>query len=219
MRRILFVAAFAVGVAASASPAGASTTIGQLAPNGFTSYGCAAPEDLVQPTVTSGTAYAVPSGGATITSWSTHADSTAGVMFTFKVFRPAGGSNFTVVAHDGPHAIAPNMTDTFPVNIAVQPGDLIGYHNLTSSSPCAFAGGSDPMLYLGGDIQDGTTGGPFNSSSGWRLNLTAEVSGPIVSPTGQRAAALASCKKRARKHHWAHKRLKKCKKRAKLLPV
>ena len=38
-------------------------------------------------------------------------------------------------------------------------------------------------------------------------------------PTGQRAAALASCKKRAHKHHWSHKLLKKCKKKANLLPV
>jgi hypothetical protein len=38
-------------------------------------------------------------------------------------------------------------------------------------------------------------------------------------PTGQRAAALKSCKKRAQKHHWSHKRLKKCKKNANLLPI
>ena len=38
-------------------------------------------------------------------------------------------------------------------------------------------------------------------------------------PTGQRAAALASCKKRAHKHNWSKKRLKKCKRRALLLPI
>jgi hypothetical protein len=38
-------------------------------------------------------------------------------------------------------------------------------------------------------------------------------------PTGQRAAALASCKKRAKQHHWSHQRLRKCKKKANLLPV
>jgi concanavalin A-like lectin/glucanase superfamily protein len=37
--------------------------------------------------------------------------------------------------------------------------------------------------------------------------------------TGQRATALARCKKRAHKHHWSHKRLKRCKKKANLLPV
>lgn len=222
MRKVLVLATMALSMAAIApalSSAATPVTIGQLAPTGFSSYGCAAPEDLVQPTVSSGTPYAVPSGGATITSWSIHADSTAGVMLTFKVFRPAGGSNFMVVARDGPHPIAPSTTDTFPVDIAVQPGDLIGYHNVTSGSPCAFSGGGDPLLYLGGDIADGATGGPFNNSSGWRLNLTAEVMGPTMIPTGQRAAALKICKKRAKKHNWPHKRLRKCKRKARLLPL
>jgi CSLREA domain-containing protein len=39
------------------------------------------------------------------------------------------------------------------------------------------------------------------------------------SPTGQRGAVLASCKKRAHMHHWSHKRLKRCKRSANLLPV
>ena len=38
-------------------------------------------------------------------------------------------------------------------------------------------------------------------------------------PTGKRAAALASCKKRARKQNWSRKRLRKCKRKANLLPV
>jgi hypothetical protein len=37
--------------------------------------------------------------------------------------------------------------------------------------------------------------------------------------TGQRAAALKKCKKKAKKKHWTKKKLKKCKKKAKLLPV
>jgi hypothetical protein len=39
------------------------------------------------------------------------------------------------------------------------------------------------------------------------------------SATGQRAAALKKCKKRAHKQHWPHNRLKRCKKKARLLPV
>jgi hypothetical protein len=42
---------------------------------------------------------------------------------------------------------------------------------------------------------------------------------PGAAATGQRAAALARCKKRARKQQWPHKRRKKCRKRANLLPV
>jgi hypothetical protein len=42
---------------------------------------------------------------------------------------------------------------------------------------------------------------------------------PAPGPTGRRAAALKSCKKRAHKRHWPHRRLKNCRKRAKLLPL
>ncbi len=54
----------------------------------------------------------------------------------------------------------------------------------------------------------------MSTIAGYRLNLTA-----TLVPAGQRAAALASCKKRAHKHHWSHKRLKKCKKQANSLPT
>jgi len=42
---------------------------------------------------------------------------------------------------------------------------------------------------------------------------------PAAGPTGQRAAALKTCKKRARKLDWSRKQLRKCKKKASLLPV
>lgn len=42
---------------------------------------------------------------------------------------------------------------------------------------------------------------------------------PTPADTGQRAAALATCKRRAHKHHWPHKRLKGCKKDANRLPA
>ena len=48
---------------------------------------------------------------------------------------------------------------------------------------------------------------------------TLGPAGPTSGPTGQRAAALKRCKKRAHKHHWSKDRLKKCKKKARLLPV
>lgn len=42
---------------------------------------------------------------------------------------------------------------------------------------------------------------------------------PVVGPTGQQAAALKRCGKRAKTHHWSRERLKKCKKNARALPV
>jgi hypothetical protein len=51
-----------------------------------------------------------------------------------------------------------------------------------------------------------------------QLTLTdTPSSGPGV--TGQRAAALKKCKKNAHKKHWSKKKLRKCKKKANLLPV
>jgi hypothetical protein len=52
------------------------------------------------------------------------------------------------------------------------------------------------------------------------LGGTTQTSVPFsVTTTGQRAAAFASCKKRAKKHNWSHKRLRKCKRKANLLPL
>jgi hypothetical protein len=73
-------------------------------------------------------------------------------------------------------------------------------------------------------------GGPFftNSASqpptgGWNsLGPTSDFAFKtyvIPAATGERAAALRRCKKRAHKHHWPHNRLKKCKRKANLLPV
>ena len=42
---------------------------------------------------------------------------------------------------------------------------------------------------------------------------------PTVSATGQRAAALKKCKQTAKKKNWTKKKLRKCKQKAKLLPV
>ena len=41
----------------------------------------------------------------------------------------------------------------------------------------------------------------------------------LSSPTGQRAVALKKCKKKAKKKHWTKKKLRNCKRKAKLLPV
>lgn len=67
-------------------------------------------------------------------------------------------------------------------------------------------------------IADGANGSPHTIA----LSGTGTPPGGTPTagtPTGERAAALQRCKKRARKHNWSHKRLRKCKKRARLLPA
>lgn len=78
----------------------------------------------------------------------------------------------------------------------------------------------DPdWLRVGTDIVGGATPPTFNAAFSLSAGAATATPTPPPSNTGQRAAALAKCKKRARKHHWSHKRLRKCKKKARLLPI
>jgi hypothetical protein len=99
-----------------------------------------------------------------------------------------------------------------PLFVNATGGDL---HEATGS-PTIDAGISSPL--------NGTTdldGNPRTIGSATDIGAYEYVppTPPSPGPTGQRAAALKRCKKRAHKHHWSHKRLKKCKKNANLLPV
>jgi hypothetical protein len=178
-RKLALLAAVCTSVAlAPASPA-AAITIGQLWPgSGSFSY-CGDNYDYAPGPVSSGAPYVVPSGFSTITSWSTNAtaNTTGSQLLTLKVFRSIGGNSFMVVAHDGPRVLAPSTLNTFAVNIAVQPGDLIGLHapSMNGGPACNYLAGPDVLFYLpGSDIADGASGGPFYTDFG-HLNLSAEV--------------------------------------------
>jgi Divergent InlB B-repeat domain len=77
----------------------------------------------------------------------------------------------------------------------------------------------------GGCSGSGTCQGTMSSDQSVSASFTATGGGgggtttPPPGPTGQRAAALQKCKKLAKKKHWSHSRLKKCKRAANLLPV
>ncbi len=115
----------ALSLAASASPATASVTIGQLV---SASAPCAANNDWAQLSVGSGTSYVVPGKGS-ITSWSHSAGAGAGQMMTMKIWRQVvAGTTYAAVGHDGPRALGPSAINTFPVNIPVMPGDVLGFH-------------------------------------------------------------------------------------------
>jgi hypothetical protein len=174
--------AICVGAVALTFPAsGQATTIGQLAPGNPPPVICGfGKEDTVQTTITSGTSYTVPPFGAKIVQWSTNAGAFIGgpQVYTFKVFRPAGPSRFTVVGHDGPHLLTDGTLNSFPVDIAVKPGDIIGlYWDAGSfSTACEFiATSADDYLERSGGLADGESG-DFSSHGGdYRLNVSAEV--------------------------------------------
>ena len=204
--RLLPAIALAAGsLLAAASPASA-LTIGQLSTGSDSP--CAADMDWVQPTVTSGTAYAVPARYHRIVDWRTGALGYPNQSLTFKVFRPAGAAyTYKVVAHDGPRRIQEGQLNKFKVDIKARPGDLIGLHTVTDRYKCDFLA-QETEYTRSGNLADGKIGGPFSASSGYRLNVAAKVG------TGKRATALNKCKKK----HSAEAR-KKCKKRAQKQPV
>jgi hypothetical protein len=173
----------AVSLTASASSAGAAVTIGQLgtppSPN------CEEQVDRVQPAVTSGDSYVVPStGGATewnLTSWSTSPPAGDGFTMTMKVFRPVNAATFTAVAHDGPRALTGGALNTFETNIAVKAGDVLGLNVPAAPAfPCGFVVAGDSYLRTGSgtDLADGLSA-PFPTAvADRRLNIEA-----VVTPT------------------------------------
>jgi hypothetical protein len=179
MKRLVICAVGTLALLA-ASPARATITIGQLLPAGATAQNCGPSSGgYVQATVTSGNPYAVPPSGVRITSWSTAAIATTGQQLSLILFRPLGGSTYLAVTHDGPHPLAPSAVNTFPVNIPVQPGDLLGLDSFNTNFPtaCGFQVPGETgewNSFPNPPPPDGTSGS-FNQIPGNRVNVSAEV--------------------------------------------
>ena len=177
--RAAWLCVLSIGVAV---PQAGATTIGQLAPGSAPPALCMVTFDVVNPAVTSGAGYVVPSYGTALTSWSTNAAAAPNQTLTLKVFRPVSGLTYRVVAHDGPRPLASGSVNTFPVNIGVLPGDLIGLNSAnapSASNACVFSdpGFSSPTdRYRSktGDAPDGADV-TFGGGSVAHTNLTAVV--------------------------------------------
>jgi hypothetical protein len=173
----LWLLAAALTLGATATPAMAATaTIGQLAPGNPAPSGTCldfTPIDRLQPTVSSGNSYVVPDGGTAITSWSTNGSADLNQTLTLKVFRKvADPASYEVVAHDTEPIVSGSL-NTFPVNLPVQSGDVLGSTTNPGASGCAFAAG-DSYLSLAGSLGDGQAGS-FSAPPSNRLNLSAVV--------------------------------------------
>lgn len=170
-------AVLAAAALAGASSAGAAVTVGQIAPTTPTPT-CASPVDRVQPLVTSGNTYVVPVEG-TITSWSTNAGAAAGASLKLKVFRPVLGvaNTYTVEGNDGPRALTPNTVNSFPANVPVKKGDLIGLNSNVGSPNCSFVVTGDQYFRTtaASDTADGATATIATPVVNRRLNITATV--------------------------------------------
>lgn len=176
-----------VGLSAS-SAFGATTTIGQLAPNNSPAVPCAAdpgmPFETLEPTVSSGNSYAVPAGGAAITSWSTNAANASvgqAQQLKLKVWRKvADPALYQVVGHDGFRPLTAGTLNTFPVNLAAQPGDVIGLTISPDSDDtgCVFDSPGNTSMTAGpGDFLDGASASFSPVLPNLGLNVSAVVAG------------------------------------------
>jgi hypothetical protein len=169
MRSSISLLGMAAAVVALAIPgsAGAATTLGETSvPNG----GACSPEQTLIQTASTGGPYAAPFAGV-ITSWSHQAGSFPG-QIKFKVARPAGGFNFTIVGEDGPRTTTAGTFHTYPTQIPVQAGDVIGLALITESDCFTLASTADKYGSRGDDPPPNTTL-PYAQSSGLRLDVSA----------------------------------------------
>ncbi len=180
----------ALSLAASASPATASVTIGQTAPPASLATGDSF--DLLQATLASGTSYVVPANG-TLTSWSTYANANGGLL-TMKIYRPLGGNTYMAVAHDGPRALSPSMLNTFTgLSVQVKTGDVLG-----DSTPPAAGGPAALFLGVPGDqnlfrsnLSDGASGAFDNDDPDYRVDISA-----VINPTNSFVAGAVTRNKK-----------------------
>ncbi|MGA9634567.1 MAG: hypothetical protein WBQ41_04925 [Solirubrobacterales bacterium] len=179
MKQIALAASLAgLALAASASPATASVTIGQVG----SPAACSPGFDWVQPTVTSGNSYVVPSTGGvvswTVKSWTTYGGAAGGPM-TMKIWRKvADPATYRAVGHAGPESVTPGGTagNTFPANLAVKAGDLLGLHTPgPGNTDCTFTASGDRYGFYTGDLADGASGVFFFNPPpvDMRLNIEA----------------------------------------------
>lgn len=168
----------AVALAVNTSSAGA-VQIGQLGAV-QSPANCASQVDRVQPTVTSGTSYVVPSPAGvtnwTVRSWGTLANAAGQVKM--KMYRPLGPGVFTAVAQDVTRTLTANILQTFPVSLEVRSGDVLGL-NAVTDYPCSFVLAGDSYLRTGtgviSDLTNGQTGTFPEAVADRRLDLIADV--------------------------------------------
>ena len=126
------------------------------------------------------------------------------VSITFPVPAPvAAGTQYAIVTYS---ATAPPTHYSW----ARSPSDVYagGRGLYVSASP-------PPGIW----VDDGGSDHVFQTYVAPPPTPSTPATSPAPTTTGLQAAALARCKQRAQKHAWPKKRLRKCKKNARLLPV
>jgi hypothetical protein len=170
-----------MGLAALIAPSAASaaTQIGQL-PTGDPEAFCPAGRNQVQSSIAAGTPYEVPAEGGVITSWQHRGDMTTPGSGRLQVWRRAGGTSFSLVGRSELEVWLAGELNSFPTQIPVSGGDLLGLRTHTSSDGCAFNTfqPADRTNFQSGASPDPAPGELRNlmgSMSGFRMNVTATL--------------------------------------------
>jgi hypothetical protein len=202
------------GLFASVSvSAQAATTLGQTGPVGL----CNGGYGQVQDPGGSPPGYTVPVDGV-ITSFSAASDLAATPVRLLILKPPVSGTTYTLVAKSEQVYFSAPGVQTFPTSISVQAGEVIGDWGYICGTPTSnpadhfhsFNAG-DPAL----GPRDFPTANPPDNRANLSATLEPTPAAPAATgPTGERAAALKKCKKK----HSAKAR-KKCKRKARRLPV
>jgi PASTA domain len=167
MRRVPLLLVMAVLTALCfCASAEADVTVGEVAPQTPEFLCNLGPTDTIQIATSGGNSYVVPQAGV-LTSWSTAAGPGIGQAVSLKVYRPLGGTIYSVIGQDGPRSLVPSVLNTFPIDIPVQAGDVIGLNDgeaVIVHDACNF---ETPSL---GDVVGGLLG---NAAAGSQLNFEA----------------------------------------------
>lgn len=171
-RAPVFLAAMLASLCLCASAA-ADVTVGEVAPPNPETFCNLGPTDTIQIGTAGGDSYAMPEAGV-LTSWSTSAGAGENQFLSLNVYRPVSGGIYSIVGHDGPRALTPSALNTFPIDIPVEAGDVLGLNDHqapTAPDACAFFTGA------AGDVEGGLFG---EAPPGSQLNFEPENTEPDV---------------------------------------
>ena len=190
-------AAAAVLATVPATAFSAPVTIGQI-PTSTPPVICIGGDtaDLFQLSVDSGSGYVVPPGYTEITSWSTYASAGDGQVWELRVYDVQSETQYVVVRADTAHTLAASQLNTFPTDIPVGAGDVIGVAELNSvgvDSACSIKTDQVADQY-GQHIPaiEFHTGDTFSTILKYRVNVSATLEAvPAVGSIGPNSGSAA----------------------------
>ena len=158
LARRLSLASLVAAVLAVGAPtgAGAATTVGDTFPPPENGAWCGSNFTRLQ-SVSPGDQYEIPFDGV-ITSWSFEGNATTDApipQLKFKVGRPSGNGAFTIVGESALETPTQGL-NTFPAQIPVQAGDVLGNYTATSGE-CSVALPGFDVAYEEADVPPGGT--------------------------------------------------------------